>query len=107
MIVLFYACESATKLKNQLFERFDILNSILFILFTAFTFVLPFKIYKGIKKSYNAEKLEEEGTIDKYGIYYKDNRITTMHRALYTFYFIFRRLIIVITLLHLDWFPLL
>lgn len=78
----------------------DILNSVMTISMFATIFLLPIINRVIVRKNFLT--LNDEETLEKYGVYYRDYKTDTFERASFGAYSLLRRLLIVCILIYME-----
>lgn len=79
-------------------NKSDKMATVLTLVYSLLIIVVPIWGYIGIKS--NLKSLERHRVMDKYGIFYADNRTDTHARAMYNIYFLERRFVAVVILVY-------
>lgn len=86
--------------KNNFSNFSNTLLTITTIIVTVLITVLPFYMKHHIEKNY--KELNEKRIKEEFGVFYSEYRIDSQHRALYGYYSLVRRLVLVLILVLLD-----
>jgi hypothetical protein len=86
-----------TDFKSVFMTRDDSIESTIIIVYSVIILLCPFIGYYGIKRNFIT--LNTKSTQKWLGVFYIDNKIDTLYRALYNIFFLRRRLITVAVLI--------
>jgi len=86
--------------KNNFSNFSNSLLTIMTIIVTVLVIVLPFYMKHHIKKNFLV--LKEKNVKEEFGVFYSEYRIDKLYRALYGYYSLIRRLVLVLILVLLD-----
>ena len=104
-IVAFYHSQSFKELLQFFSTPDDIANSVLTLVYFILIFAFLIYGYQGIYRNYEEIKQNDSSLTNQYSIFLENNKVKTKAQALYTVYFMGRRLAVILCLINMDNYP--